>query len=61
MFSPSFAGGHSTDNLGAVFQHLTGMKGSFGAGEALNQNSRMFVNKYAHRMGLTAFGGMPQK
>ena len=61
MFGSSFAGGHPTDNLGAVLQHLTGMKGTFGAGEALNQNSGMFVNKYAHTMGLTALGGMPQK
>ena len=45
---PAFARGHTTDDLGAVIQHLFGMKRAVAAGDALHNDLRILINKYGH-------------
>jgi hypothetical protein len=44
----TFTRGYATYYIGAIFNHLLGMKAAFGASEALYNNFRIFINQYAH-------------
>ena len=41
-------GGDSAHNLGAVGQHLLGVEGALSSGDALNEQSCVFIYQYAH-------------
>ena len=44
MFCAAFARRHAADYLRAVFDHLLGVKGAFAAGEALDDDARLFID-----------------
>jgi hypothetical protein len=46
----AFAWGYTSDNVGAVFDHLGGVKGSFVTGETLNHNLGIFIDENAHEI-----------
>src|SRR5690606_30106928 len=48
MFGAAFARGHTTDNIGSVFNHLTCVKCSLRSGESLHDNTGVFIYQYAH-------------
>jgi len=43
----AFAGCDASNDIGAVSDHLFGVKGSFFAGNSLHQNASIFINQYA--------------
>ena len=47
-FLAALAGGHAGDDLGAVLHHLLGVEAAFAAGEALDDDFRLGVDKDAH-------------
>jgi hypothetical protein len=45
----ALSGSDATDHIGAVFNHLGGVKCSFGAGKSLHDHFRILVNQDAHK------------
>ena len=48
VLDAAFSRGDSANNVGAVLDGLKRMKRTFAAGDALNDQSRIFINEYAH-------------
>src|SRR5665213_2153644 len=55
MFLPAFPRGCSAHHFGSVVNRLLRVKRAFPSGEALKENSCVFVYKHAHCASLTAF------
>ena len=51
----AFARGHAAHDVGAVLDHLAGVEGAFGAGEALDDDAGIFVDENAHGDGGSGF------
>ncbi len=48
MSRTTFAGCNTTHYVGAVFNHLSGVKSAFCARKTLHNNFRTFINEDAH-------------
>ena len=48
VVGPSLSRRHAGHDIGAVVQHLLRMKRSLAAGDALNDETRRFADKYTH-------------
>jgi hypothetical protein len=47
----TFTGRYSTDDVRPIFDHLLRMERAFLAGDALDDEARIFVNENAHLFG----------
>lgn len=50
MHLTSFTRSHTTDNVGAIFNHLSRVEGPFSAGKTLNDDSAVFSYQYTHKL-----------
>ena len=48
MFDPALAGRDAADDVRAVFHRLQRMEPAFTARDALNDQSRVFIDEYTH-------------
>src|SRR6185369_327594 len=48
VFGAAFSRRHAGNNLSAVCDHLSGVKGSLFACDSLNNNARILIDEYAH-------------
>src|SRR6266849_4744143 len=50
MLGAAFAGRHTPNHVRAVLDHLLCVEGTFAAGEALDDQARLFVNENTHKV-----------